>query len=177
MEKKKFKFNVVDALVVLLVVAVVLVVGIKLMGGAFGGGNEVAKYEISFLCEEVPEFAANVIEVGDKVTCEMSDNNLGVVKELKIEPSRTYVTTDNGDVICTGKDFYNCVSITAEVIADEYEHGLKVKGAKYGVGHSITIRVGKAKIFGRVSGIELIDKLDAEELAAWKATETEDEEV
>ncbi|MGM9551169.1 MAG: DUF4330 domain-containing protein [Clostridia bacterium] len=172
MEKKKFKFNVVDAIIVVLIVAAVLVVGLKVSGGLTGGKSDGKnRYEISFLCEEVPDFAASVIKVGDKVTCEASDNNLGVVKEVKIEPSRTYVTTAEGDVICTGKDHYNCVSITAEVIADEYEHGLKVKGAKYGVGHSITIRVGKAKIFGRISGIEVLNKLDEKEVAAIEASE------
>ena len=44
-----------------------------------------------------------------------------------------------------------------EVEAKDYDFGMIVDSSKYGVGHSITIRVGKSKVFGRVSKIEKID--------------------
>lgn len=162
MEQKKFKFNVVDALIIIIIVAAVAVVGYKVVGNALFADNTNQAYEISFLCEEVPDFAASIIEVGDSVICEQTDNDLGIVTSVTVEPSRTYVTTADGEVVMTGKEHYNCVTITAQVEAVKYEHGLMVDKAKYGVGHSITIRVGKAKIFGRVSGIEEIEKLTVE---------------
>ncbi len=162
MEQKKFKFNLVDALIVLVIVAAVAVVGYKVIGDNLFADSKDQAYEISFLCEEVPDFAAGIIKEGDSVVCEQTDNDLGIVTSVKVEPSRTYTTTAEGDVVMTGKDHYNCVTITAEVEATKYEHGLMVNKAKYGVGHSITIRVGKAKIFGRVSGIEEIEKLTVE---------------
>ncbi len=162
MENKKVKFNVVDAIIVFVLIAAVLVVGYKLVGSSLFADNTQQYYEIQFLCEEVPDFAANVIEVGDRVTCEQTDNKLGVVSDVKVEPSRTYAVTSEGEVLMTSKPHYNCVTVTAEVEATKYEHGLMVDKSKYGVGHSITIRVGKAKIFGRVSGINKIDKLTVE---------------
>lgn len=169
--KKKAKFNVVDVIILVIIMVAIAISGVKMADklgisnlGENGteNGTDVSKtksnmYKISFLCEEVPDFAAEIIKKGDEVICEMSDNSLGFVKKVNITPSRTYVTNAEGEVVLTSKPYYNCVEIEAEVKADEYEHGIMVKRAKYGVGHSITIRVGKSKIFGRISGIEKID--------------------
>ena len=150
------KFNLVDAIVILVVIAAVAFVGYKFVGGNFAGGGS-STYEVKFLCEEVPDFAANVIKVGDKILDEQKETDLGVVKEVKISDARTYATTAEGGVTVNPKPYYNCVEITAEVEADDYDFGMVVSSSKYGVGHSITIRVGKAKIFGRISGIEKIE--------------------
>lgn len=156
MEKKKFKFNVVDVVVLVVVIAAIAFVGKMFIFGNMGAGGA-SVYEVSFLCEEVPEFAASIIEVGDKVLDEQKETDLGVVKIVELSDARTYTTTDDGRVLCVPKPHYNCVEITSEVEADDYDFGMMVDSSKYGVGHSITIRVGDAKIFGRISGIKKID--------------------
>ncbi len=154
--EKKVKFNVVDVIVILVIVAVVAFVGTMFFGGGLGGSSA-STYEVTYLCEEVPSFAATVIEVGDKVLDEQKDTDLGKVTAVEISDSRTYAVTDDGEVRCVPKEHYNCVSLTTEVKAQDYDFGMIAGSSKYGVGHSITIRVGKAKIFGRVSGIKKID--------------------
>lgn len=154
MEKKRF--NLVDALVLVVIIAAVAFVGYKFVGGGFGGGSS-STYEVKFLCEEVPTFAAEVIQIGDKILDEQQETNLGVVTDVKISQSRTYTTTDEGVVKVSDKPYYNCVEITAIAEAEDYDFGMIVNSSKYGVGHSITIRVGKAKVFGRIAGIEKID--------------------
>ncbi len=156
MEKKKFKFNVVDVVVILVIVLAIAFVGTMLFGGGLGG-NGASTYEVTYLCEEVPSFAATIIEVGDKVLDEQKDTDLGKVTAVELSESRTYTTTDEGDVRCVPKPYYNCVSLTTVVEAQDYDFGMIAGSSKYGVGHSITIRVGDAKIFGRISGIKKID--------------------
>lgn len=156
MEKKKFKFNFVDVIVILVIIAAVAFVGTMFFGGGFGGGGA-STYEVTYLCEEVPDFAATVIEVGDKVLDEQKETDLGKVTSVELSESRTYATTATGEVFCVGKPYYNCVYLTTEVEAQDYDFGMIVDSSKYGVGHSITIRVGDAKIFGRVSGIKKIN--------------------
>ena len=151
MEKKKF--NIVDVIVLLVIIAAVAFVGYKVIGGGAGAGGS-ATYEVRFFCEEVPEFAATIIEEGDKILDEQKETNLGVVKEVRVGDARTYATTAEGGVTVNPKPHYNSVEIVAEVKAENYDYGMIVGSSKYGVGHSITIRVGKAKIFGRISGIE-----------------------
>ena len=154
--EKKVKFNIVDVVVILVVALAIAFVGTMFFGGGLGGSSA-SRYEVTYLCEEVPSFAATVIEVGDKVLDEQKDSDLGVVTAVELSESRTYAVTDTGEVRCVGKPYYNCVSLTTEVEAQDYEFGMIAGSSKYGVGHSITIRVGKAKIFGRVSGIKKID--------------------
>lgn len=154
--KKKFKFNIIDVIVILVIIAAVAFVGNVFIFGNLGGGDT-STYEVKYLCEEVPEFAATVIEIGDKVLDEQKDTDLGEVTDVKISESRTYTTTDQGEVKCVDKPYYNCVELTTTVKANDYDFGMIAGSSKYGVGHSITIRVGKAKIFGRVSAIEKID--------------------
>ena len=82
---------------------------------------------------------------------------LGVVEEVTLSPAKTYASTADGKWNLAPKDGYNCVEVSAIVDAQEFQHGIIVNAAKYGIGHSLTIRVGKAKIYGRVSGLEKIN--------------------
>ncbi len=157
MAEKKAKFNVVDAIVILVIIAALALVGYKFIGGGIGG-REDGTYTVKFFCEEVPDFAADVIEVGDKVVDEQKDVPLGNVTEVKLGDSRTYVTDDEGGIHLTPKPYYYSVELTTTLKAEDYDNGIIVDSSKYGVGHSITIRVGKAKIFGRVSYIEKNEK-------------------
>ncbi len=156
MEKKKFKFNLVDAIVILVIVAAVIFVGMKFFSGDIGTANS-TQYKISFFCEEVPSFAAEVIKVGDYVTDDDKNSALGVVETVNLGPSQTYADTSDGEKRLAPKEGYNSVEVVAVVDAQEFQHGIMVNAAKYGVGHSLTIRVGKAKIYGRVSGLEKIN--------------------
>ncbi len=157
MEKKKFKFNLVDLIVVLIIVAAVAFVGIKFFGGGVGS-TQTAQYKISFMCDEVPSFAAEAIEVGNLVTDDDKNSALGVVEAVNLFPSRTYAQTDSGEFRLAPKEGFNSVEVVSVVTAQEFQHGIMVNASKYGVGHSLTIRVGKAKIFGRVSGLERIEQ-------------------
>ena len=156
-EKKKFKFNVIDAIVVVVIVAALCFAGYKL---AIEPNSEVNlqqnTYTVSFFCEEVPTFAAEAIQEGDPVSDEYKDVPLGNVVSVKVSPSTSYVGDAQGNIHKTTKEGYQTVEIeaTVTVSGEEYKHGIAIGESKYGVGHSITLRVGKAKIFGRVSGIE-----------------------
>ena len=156
MEKKKFRFNIVDIIVILVIIAAVVFVGSKFISNDVGSTTS-AQYKISFCCDEVPSFAAETIEEGDFVTDDDKNSALGVVEKVTLSPSRTYASTADGKWNLAPKEGYNCVQVTAVVDAQEFQHGIIVNAAKFGVGHSLTIRVGKAKIYGRVSGLEKIN--------------------
>lgn len=156
MEKKKFKFNIVDIIVVLVIIAAVVLVGSKFLSNDVGPTTN-AQYKISFFCEEVPAFASELINEGDFVTDDDKNSALGTVEKVTLGPSRTYATSSDGQIKLAPKEGYNSVEVTAIVDAQEFQHGIIVNAAKYGVGHSLTIRVGKAKIYGRVSGLEKIN--------------------
>lgn len=153
-EKKKARFNIIDAIVILVIIAAIALVGYKIVGGGITGGRNSGTYTLKFFCEEVPSFAADIIQIGDDVVDEQKDVPLGKVTDVKLDDSRTYTTTDSGDVRVVPKPYYKSVELTTTLKGEDYKNGVIVNSSKYGVGHSITIRVGKAKIFGRVSYIE-----------------------
>lgn len=155
-EKKKPRFNVIDAIVILAIVfAVAIGVYAIFISGGVGAGS--GTYTVKYFCEEVPDFAAEVIQVGDKVVDEQKDVDLGTVTDVVVAGSRTYTTTATGEIKMAEKPHYNSVELTTTLKGQDYDNGVIAGSSKYGVGHSITIRVGKAKIFGRVSAIEKVE--------------------
>lgn len=157
MEKKKtFKFNFVDAVIILVIVCAVTFVGFQVFGGGLSGGST-SKYRVEYFLEESPDFAVDVINVNDKVLDEQKDTDLGVVTSITSAPSVSYGVNDMGEYVQSTKPGYKSATIVTEVEAKDYDFGMIVGSSKYGVGHSITIRVGKAKVFGRISKIEKIN--------------------
>ena len=154
-ETKKTKFTFIDGLIVLIIVAVVAFVGYKFFGKEVVKTTEASDmYALSFYVEEAPDFAAENIKEGCKVSDEAKKIPLGNATEVVIDDSVYYTTNNDGEVIKSSRDGYNSIKITTEVNGTETDHGIKVDGTEYVVGHSMTIYAGKAKIYGRVSGIE-----------------------
>ena len=154
-ETKKIRFTFIDALIVLVVVAVIVFVGYKFFGKEVAKNTDASTtYKLSFYIEEAPDFAAANIEKGCKVSDEAKKIPLGNASDVTIGDSVFYTTNQDGDVIKSSREGYNSIKITTEVQALETDHGIKVDGTEYVVGHSMTIYAGKAKIYGRVSGIE-----------------------
>lgn len=156
MEKKKFKFNIVDIIVILIIIAAVALVGMKFSSKDMVSTGSV-QYRISFFCEDVPDFAAEIIQEGDSVTDEDKNSALGTIEKVTLGPARTYAATSDGQLKIAPKEGYNSVEVSAIVDAQEFQHGIMVNAAKYGVGHSLTLRMGKAKVYGRVSGLEKLN--------------------
>ncbi len=160
-EKKKFKFNIIDAIVLAVIIAAIAFAGWHLLAGGTNDTGETVTYTISYFCEEVPDFAAEAIYVNDPVSEEYTEAPLGYVTDVKLSPSTSYAADAQGNFHLTSKEKYNSVELTTVLEMPKanatFAHGVQVDEAKLGVGHSITIRVGKAKIYGRVSGIEIAE--------------------
>lgn len=157
MEKKKARFNVVDAIIVAVVIAAVGIVGMKLFSDR-ASTETVSWYHVSFFCEDVPSHEAELIKKGNAVTDDDKKVSLGVVETVELGPSQNYVETAEGQLKLTSKEDANSVTLVARVSAKEFEHGITVGTTRYGVGHSLALRAGNTKVFGRVSGIEKIEE-------------------
>ncbi len=154
-ENKKVKFTFIDGIVVLVIIAVIAFVGYKFFGKEVAQNQAASDvYEISFFVEESPDFAAESVEVGSGVTDEAKKIPLGTVKKVEVNDSVSFGGTSDGQIVKTSKEGYKSVKITAEVNANEFEHGVKIEGNEYVVGHSMTIYAGKAKFYGRISGLK-----------------------
>lgn len=154
-ETKKTRFTLIDGLIVLIIIAVVAFVGYKFFGKEVVENTDATDtYTLSFFIEEAPDFAAANIKKGCKVSDEAKRISLGEATKVKIGDSVFYTTNKDGEVIKSSREGYNSIEISTEVKGAETDHGIKIDGSEYVVGHSMTIYAGKAKIYGRVSGIE-----------------------
>ncbi len=159
-EKKKFKFNIIDAIVLVVLIAAICFVGYKLffdrMGEGFNQNEQELSYTIEFFCEESPTFAAELVQIGDAVSDEYKDIPLGTVTSVELAPSVSYATNAAGEYVASTKEGYSSVKITTDLTFEgaPYQHGFQIDVSKYGVGHTMTFRAGKAKLYGRISAIE-----------------------
>lgn len=154
-EKKKIRFNVIDAIVLVVILAVVAFVGIKLFGGEVAGNSASGNtFVMTYYIEESPSFAAENIEVGSSVSDEGKNVPLGKVTAVELGESVMFAANDEGKMIKSGKEGYNSVTLTTEVQGAEFDHGIEVGNVKYVVGHTMTLYAGKAKLYGRIASIE-----------------------
>ncbi len=154
-ENKKIRFTFIDAIIVLIIVAVIAFVGYNFFGKEVVNNNNTEDtFIVSYYIEEAPDYAAQNVSKGDAVSDEAKKIPLGTVVDVELKEAAVYSPDSNGNTIKSSKDGYKSVMITTEVNANEFAHGIKVSGTEYVVGHSLTIYAGKAKLYGKVSGIQ-----------------------
>lgn len=149
------KINIIDFVIVLIVLAAVVFVAMKVVDK----GNETAELSqvrISFYADEVPEYVANVLEVGTSVLDSTEDVTLGTVESFEVGAPVGYETDTKGEIQSVVREGYNSVTISALAEGELTEHGITIGGVLYGVGHTLTIYAGKAKLYLKVSGIEAV---------------------
>lgn len=140
MSEKKVKFTVIDALIILVVLAVI-VVGVKKLLPNLLNGSEEEKVDFTVLIQKEDMGFADAITVGDNVTVSLTEKDGGIVKDVKAEPAVTlaYNSIDGtyANEIIEGKyDIY----ITIEADAGISDLAVKTGGTAVKVGAEIPVR-------------------------------------
>lgn len=140
MSEKKIKFTVIDAVIILVILAA-LAIGVKKVIPMFmnAGGDE--KIDFTVLIQKEDIGFADAITVGDNVTVSLTEKDGGTVKDVKAEPAVTlaYNSIDGAysNEIIEGKyDVY----ITIEAEANVSDLALKTGGTAVKVGAEIPVR-------------------------------------
>ena len=151
------KINIIDLLIVLGLIGAVAFVALQFRGGGgvpFFAQDEQREFYIRFFAEEIEDFTVNSIEVGDIVIDSLRNVPLGTVTALDIRDARVWNADQDGNTVQSNKDGFSSIEITARLTAPPDPHGIMIAGNRYGVGHSLTIRAGRAVLSLRVSGLE-----------------------
>jgi hypothetical protein len=111
---------------------------------------------ISVSAEDVADFVGESIFTGDRLEDSDRDVYMGKIIAADLSEGYTYVNDSEGVVHKSVKEGAYSITVTAEVMAQVTETGVVLAGNKYGVGHSLTVRAGKGKFYGKVSGIEIV---------------------
>ena len=150
------KINIIDLLVILVVLVAVAAVALFLLKPKDGGDTLIMKFRI----EEVDEFVAEKVHIGDDLYDDTFSLDLGKVTEIEIDDSITYGGITNGVYTVGSKEGYKSMIITGECKGTKTSLGAEIGGKKYGVGHSFVLRAGDAKLYLRVYDIMLKDDYD-----------------
>ena len=140
MSEKKVKFTVVDAVIILILIAVLAVGAMKLLP-RFLHRADMQKVTFTVMCAQSDENFAKAITVGDNVTISLTEKDGGVVKDVKAEPAKAIAYnsmegTYSNEVIDGKEDVY--VTIEADMSVNDL--ALKAGGTPVKVGAEIPVR-------------------------------------
>ena len=155
MEEKKTvkkRFTLLDAVIILVVIAALAFVAYKMMPT-----GSTAAYEdvtLSFYAPDVPDYVAEQLYVGAPVVDADRNVYLGKVVDIQIEDSVFWSANDEGIQTVSPMDDYRAVSITTRVSGEASAYGIRLSSVEYSVGHTLAIRAGFAKISCAVSDLD-----------------------
>ena len=164
--KRKFKFNIIDVIVVVLVLGVAAFLGVKILGGGFLSAIEedeknMYKYEFTFHSYEMPDFVKDYIKNGKSVRDDGSMSVFGKVVDYSFGESQMFNPNSEGVMVTSPKEDHSSMDLVVRGgVAEQGKHGVAIDGEVYGVGQTITIRVGDAKVHCKISGIKKLKKVE-----------------
>jgi hypothetical protein len=146
MNQKKAKFNIVDIIVILILVAGIAFVGVRMFGGEepaveanAGAGST---YHVTFHAECVREDVASTLVLGSKSENTSRNMDLGTLIDFTIDEAIAYGTDSKGNVVQGTKPGYVSVTLTCELTGIDQSTGLQVGQFMLNVGHSMGVRCG-----------------------------------
>lgn len=147
------KINLIDLIIVLVLIALAAFAVFK-VSNKNADNSSISKVRISFFAEEVPEYVTKVIEKGSSVLDSTEKVTMGTVESFEVGDPLGYMTNTKGEIESVQREGYKSLSLDIISDAKITEHGAEIGGVLYGVGHSLTIYAGKAKIYLKISAIE-----------------------
>ena len=161
MNQKKAKFNIVDIIVILILVAGIAFVGVRMFGGEepavdanAGAGST---YHVTFHAECVREDVANTLVLGSKSENASRNMDLGHLVDFTVEDAIIYTTDSEGNVVKTTKEGYSSVTLVCELTGIDQSTGLQVGQFMLNVGHGMGVRCGFTEIYCYVMDIALVE--------------------
>ena len=145
MNQKKAKFNIVDIIVILILVAGIAFVGVRMFGGeepAAADPTAGSTYHVTFHAECVREDVANTLVLGSKAENASRNMDLGTLIDFTIDEAIAYGTDSKGQVVQGTKPGYVSVSLTCELTGIDQSTGLQVGQFMLNVGHNMGVRCG-----------------------------------
>ncbi len=143
------KINVIDLLALAAILAAALAIVFFFLKPKATNDTLVMK----FLIEEVDSFVAEKVHVGDTLYDDTYVQELGFVTDVELDDSISYGLVEDGMYTLTSKEGYYSMIITGEVEGKKTKNGAEIGDKKYGVGHSMVLRAGDAKLYLRVYDI------------------------
>ena len=161
MNQKKAKFNIVDIIVILILVAGIAFVGVRMFGGeepAVTPNSSVGStYRVTFNAECVRGDVASTLVKGSKAENASRNMDLGYLVDFTIEDAIAYGTDSQGNVVQSTKPGYVSGTLVCELTGIDQSTGLQVGQFMLYVGHSMGVRCGFTELNMVVQNIEPVE--------------------
>lgn len=115
------------------------------------------KIRVEFFVEEMPDFAVNAVKIGDPVKESVQNTGLGRVVDIKKDSAIRWVETDKGEYVKTSREGYLSALVTIEAQGFYGSNGVSINNVDYYIGRTLTLYVGNAALYGRISALEKIE--------------------
>ncbi|MCL2603646.1 MAG: DUF4330 domain-containing protein [Defluviitaleaceae bacterium] len=153
-EAKLFgKINIIDALIVIAVIALVAFGAYQLRSGRGLIGGESREFILTFFTEEIEDWAVEGIRTGDNVFDHLTGLYLGTVESIRIDDSIVWNADQYGNTVRSTKEGFSSMEVRVRVTGTTREHGVYIAGNRYGIGMNRPIRAGGNAVFTRISGL------------------------
>lgn len=151
MSQKKAKFNIVDIIVILVLLAGVAFVAVRMFGGeepaaAVSDPASGSTYHVTFHAECVREDVANTLVVGSKAENASRNMDLGTLVDFRLEDSIVYSVDNDGKVVKASRPDHVSVTLVCELTGVDQSTGLQVGQFMLNVGHYMSVRCGFTEI-------------------------------
>ena len=161
MNQKKVKFNIVDILVILVLIAGAVFLGIRMFGGeepAVTPNSSVGStYRVTFNAECVRGDVASTLVKGSKAENASRNMDLGTVVDVVIGESVVYGYDSKGNCVASPKPGHVSVTLVCRVTGFQNPTGLQVGQFMLNVGHSMGVRCGFTELNMVVQNIEPVE--------------------
>ncbi|MCL2564599.1 MAG: DUF4330 domain-containing protein [Defluviitaleaceae bacterium] len=149
------KINIIDLCIVFAVIGIAAFIFMQFRGGTpvVIAQPETREFTLSFFVEEVENFRVEGISIGDALFDDPRNLFLGNVTYLDVQDAIVWNADRYGNTVRSNKEGHSSLEITTRLSATPFEHGIQIAGNRYGIGHSLTVRVGRSFIFMRISGL------------------------
>lgn len=158
MNQKKAKFNIVDIIVLLLLIAGAVFVGTRILGGqdttqATSDPATGSTYRVTFYAESVPEAVAGSLVEGSLSENASRNMDLGTLVEFTTAPSVVFDFDSSGICVQSEMPGYVSVTLVCELTGVQQPTGLLVGQYMLNIGHSMGVRCGNTEINATVYDI------------------------
>ncbi len=154
---KKAKFNIVDIIVILVLLAGIAFVGVRMFGGSTPAVSDSpatgSTYRVTFYAECVPEGVAASLVQGSASENASRNMNLGTLVEFTTAESVTYGYDRDGKCVRSTKPGYVSVTMVCELTGVQQTTGLQVGQYMLNIGHNMGVRCGNTEINATVWAI------------------------
>ncbi|MGI5935507.1 MAG: DUF4330 domain-containing protein [Oscillospiraceae bacterium] len=153
------KLNIIDAVIIAIIILVLAFFAYKFIQGRSADyGNNPVPVAITFYHEEAPNYVVERLEIGNPVIDAAGRNNLGVITDFETGESISFAETSDGEIKTTHKEGYCSLLLTSQAQGYLGPHGVTINGTLYGVGHTLVIYAGDAKLYLTISDIQPVEQ-------------------